>query len=95
MPTSGIEDVEVASCLARMGVTPGESRDRLGRERFHPLRFEAHFSMSDWWLGAYASNPVQNVIELSLSILFIFKLCFKLFKFIFIFNLVLYFIALI
>lgn len=36
-PNTGSEDQDVSNCLYQVGVYPGQSRDQLGRERFHPL----------------------------------------------------------
>ncbi|CAM9439717.1 unnamed protein product [Chrysoparadoxa australica] len=38
------EDVQVARCLALGGVLPHDTRDALGRERFHPFTPGKHFS---------------------------------------------------
>lgn len=61
----GTEDVEVAKCLRKLGVYPGNSTDDLGRERFHPLSLTAHYN-GDFppWLYKYASNPVQKVTKI-------------------------------
>ncbi|XP_002155616.4 glycoprotein-N-acetylgalactosamine 3-beta-galactosyltransferase 1 [Hydra vulgaris] len=39
---SGAEDVEVGICLAAVNVYPGDTRDELGRETFHPFSPEHH-----------------------------------------------------
>jgi hypothetical protein len=46
----GAEDVNVASCLRKLGVYPNKSIDDLGRERFHSL-------------SIFAANPIQIVIH--------------------------------
>lgn len=38
--TTGSEDVDLAKCLAEINIKPGDSRDKLGRERFHSLDFK-------------------------------------------------------
>ncbi|CAM9142675.1 unnamed protein product, partial [Chrysoparadoxa australica] len=50
------EDVQVAKCLALSGVLPYDTRDKLGRERFHPFSPGAHFAyripppgVKDWY----------------------------------------------
>jgi glycoprotein-N-acetylgalactosamine 3-beta-galactosyltransferase len=55
------EDVQIGICLAKIGITPGESRDKLGRERFHAFKLEAHWTMTDWWTIAHSNQPVKNV----------------------------------
>ena len=40
---SGVEDVDIARCLRRLGVYPNKSIDEFGRERFHPLNINAHY----------------------------------------------------
>ena len=39
---SGIEDVDIANCLRKLGVYPGKSIDDEGRERFHPFNIKNH-----------------------------------------------------
>ncbi|CAF4486110.1 unnamed protein product [Rotaria socialis] len=57
----GSEDVEIAHCLRKKGVYPGESLDKKNRELFHPLPFANHFlgTFPDW-LAKYAQNPPQS-----------------------------------
>lgn len=38
--TTGSEDVDLAKCLAEINIRPGETRDKLGRERFHSIDFK-------------------------------------------------------
>ena len=50
-------DVQVSVCLKAAGVTPRDSRDEGGRERFHPLSPEQHMRFSgdrSHWLTSYA-----------------------------------------
>mmetsp|Transcript_48179 Transcript_48179/g.139602 ORF Transcript_48179/g.139602 Transcript_48179/m.139602 type:complete len:432 (+) Transcript_48179:138-1433(+) len=51
------EDVNVAECLWKVaGVLPEDTRDELGRERFHPFPPATHWSLksdADGWYGQY------------------------------------------
>lgn len=59
---TGTEDVDVARCLRRLGVSPESSVDTAGRERFHPLSISAHFyGLIPDWLYEFAKNPVKQV----------------------------------
>lgn len=61
-PNSGVEDVDVAKCLRSLGVNPKPSIDDEGRERFHPLSLNDHFSGNfPEWLKQYAKNPLKKV----------------------------------
>lgn len=62
-PSNGIEDVEINTCLRLLGVHVGDSIDRLGRERFHPLDLDYHYNggFPDW-LQSYAKHKPKNVI---------------------------------
>lgn len=69
-PNSGTEDVDVAKCLRILGVNPEPSIDDHGRERFHPLSLNDHFSGNfPEWLKQYAKNPLKKVLNFR-SILF-------------------------
>jgi glycoprotein-N-acetylgalactosamine 3-beta-galactosyltransferase len=60
----GAEDVNVASCLRKLGVYPNKSIDDLGRERFHSLSiFDHYYGTYPDWLKSYAANPIQIVIH--------------------------------
>lgn len=66
---NGIEDVEVAACLRRLNVFPGNSTDQYGRERFHPLSiFERYDGSTYDWLQKYSQNPVKKVTRSNLII---------------------------
>lgn len=69
----GIEDVEVAMCLkTRFDVTLGDSRDELGRERFHPTSLKFLWTKPafkhNFWLEYYAFYPLKYVIIYNLLI---------------------------
>ena len=61
--TSPNEDVEVGICLAAVDVHPGDTRDELGRETFHPLPPYKHlipgYITKDNWLHTYDKWKVQ------------------------------------
>ena len=66
-PNTGIEDVDVASCLRKLDVFPDKSTDDAGRERFHPLSVKSHMTGDiPGWLNGYASNPVKKVEPLNI-----------------------------
>ena len=58
----GYEDVEFGRCMEKLGVKPGDSRDALGRSRFHPLDIHKHFveGFPDWYIetSKYLSSNV-------------------------------------
>lgn len=59
------EDVEIADCLRKQNVYPGQSIDRQHRERFHPLNFSTHFQGKfPKWLQKYAENPLRDVSDI-------------------------------
>ena len=62
-PSSGIEDVEMAICLRKVGVYPEPSIDELGRERFHPMDIRSTYELREnmGWLNTYARNRPQKV----------------------------------
>ena len=47
----GAEDVEIGDCMQKLGVRLGDSRDSLGRSRFHCLDPAAHIhgGYPDWY----------------------------------------------
>ena len=61
------EDVEIAECLRKKNVYPGQSIDQHGRERFHPLKFSNHYlGKFPKWLQKYAENQVRDVCDHSM-----------------------------
>ncbi|XP_037269215.2 glycoprotein-N-acetylgalactosamine 3-beta-galactosyltransferase 1 [Rhipicephalus microplus] len=60
---AGSEDAELGRCLMKVGVSPGDTRDALGRDRFFPLRLEHYFWQDTlplhWWIWRYAKYPVR------------------------------------
>ena len=55
------EDIDLAKCLYKIGVEPGDSRDHLGRERFHPLNLDATWRFNDTWLQNYSKYEARTV----------------------------------
>jgi glycoprotein-N-acetylgalactosamine 3-beta-galactosyltransferase len=60
--STGIDDVDIQTCLRELGVYPGSSLDLLKRERFLPLGLVAHFigRVPDWFFS-YSSNTFKKV----------------------------------
>jgi glycoprotein-N-acetylgalactosamine 3-beta-galactosyltransferase len=62
---SGAEDVDIAECLKAIGVKPGDSRDQLGTQRFHPLAIEKMWSLTGPFTNFTRYNskyPIKTVI---------------------------------
>ena len=60
---TGIEDVDIASCLRELQVYPEKSIDEYGLERFHPLNIRDHFEgYFPVWLISFSANELQKVI---------------------------------
>ena len=61
------EDVEMGMCMRSAAVRPGESRDRLGRETFHPFEPADHLIAGvipkDNWYWTYNYHPAREVGE--------------------------------
>lgn len=64
----GAEDVEMGHCMQRLGVKTGDSRDSLGRSRFHCFNPETHIrgGYPDWYLQ-YDKYGAKKVSESSFS----------------------------
>ena len=59
---SGKEDVDVASCLRKLGVSSNKSIDAQGRERFHPYDVRVAVKGNvPYGSDFYASNPIRKV----------------------------------
>ncbi|CAG5132785.1 unnamed protein product [Candidula unifasciata] len=58
------EDVELGRCLFNIGVEAGDSRDALGRERFHPFSPEHHLItgmlLKNTWFNKYSFYGVKQ-----------------------------------
>ena len=58
------EDVEVGKCLANEEVYPGDTRDSLGRETFHPLPPVQHliqgYLAEDFWIWSRNYHPFKD-----------------------------------
>ena len=61
----GAEDLEMGKCLLNVDVHPGDSRDELERERFHPFVPEHHLIPDilpkDMWYWSYSYYPAKQV----------------------------------
>eukprot|EP00794_Sanderia_malayensis_P010678 gene10678-11811_t len=57
------EDVAMGNCLAIYGTHPGDTRDSIGRQTFHPYALEYHFIPgyigANDWLHQYDKYPVE------------------------------------
>ncbi|KAK7012060.1 glycoprotein-N-acetylgalactosamine 3-beta-galactosyltransferase 1-like isoform X1 [Biomphalaria glabrata] len=62
--SGGAEDVEMGRCLQSVNVQAGDSRDELGRERFHPFVPEHHLIPDilppDMWYWSYNFYPAKQ-----------------------------------
>jgi len=58
----GAEDVEIGDCMQKLGVRLGDSRDALGRSRFHCFDPPTHIhgGYPDWYLQ-YDKYGAQKV----------------------------------
>jgi len=61
MPDYRFDDLAVSRCLAAVNVTPGYTRDHLGRERFHPYDpAEMYKGEANGGLVAWSKHPVKT-----------------------------------
>lgn len=68
-PNSGIEDIDVATCLRDLGVYPEKTVDELERERFSPLNImNMYTGYKAEWLANYSTYLYKKV-----KFLFFFK----------------------
>ena len=59
---SGLEDVDVAKCLNKLGSKQETSLDEDKRERFHPYDVKIHMKgLFGSWINAAAINPLKSV----------------------------------
>ena len=58
----GTEDIDVAECLEKLESRIGESRDEVGRERFHIYTPRSHL-VGDLpsWIETFSKNPIKKV----------------------------------
>ena len=70
--SGGSEDLEIGKCLQSAGVVAGDTRDELGRERFHPFVPEHHLIPGllpkDMWYWSYNFYPAKQVRVVSPSV---------------------------
>jgi glycoprotein-N-acetylgalactosamine 3-beta-galactosyltransferase len=55
------EDVEIARCLKKLNVIPGESRDEMGEERFHLRNITNMWHFNESWYHKYSQYPLKIV----------------------------------
>ena len=60
---TGIEDIDVAICLSKLGAYSEPSTDDKGRERFHPMDIRSTYELREnvLWLFHYAKNQPKKV----------------------------------
>lgn len=58
---TGTEDADLQNCLNILGIYPGDSRDKNGKERFHPLSFQNMWSLqTSHWTFKHSKNPIKT-----------------------------------
>ena len=71
---TGIEDVDVAKCLNKLGSKQETSLDEDKRERFHPYDVKIHMKgLFGSWINAAAINPLKSVSFVFKLIIYIFQ----------------------
>ncbi|KAF7711976.1 glycoprotein-N-acetylgalactosamine 3-beta-galactosyltransferase 1-B [Silurus meridionalis] len=59
--TSSVEDLALGQCMEKVGVVPGDSRDTLQRETFHPFVPDQHLTAKfpkSFWYWKYGYYPI-------------------------------------
>ena len=60
--TTGVEDADLQNCLNQIGIVPGDTRDKFGKERFHPLSFQKMWSLPPThWTFKHAKHSIKTV----------------------------------
>ena len=60
--TTGAEDADLQNCLNQIGIVPGDTRDKFGKERFHPLSFQKMWSLPPThWTFKHAKHSIKTV----------------------------------
>lgn len=59
--TSGAEDIDMSRCLSSFGISPGESRDQFGFERFHAISYGNYLEGGFYWHDRLSLHAPKNV----------------------------------
>lgn len=61
-PNSGFEDVDMAACLRKLNIRPGETKDADGKDRFHQLSILSHYNGNlPKWFSIYSKVKAVKV----------------------------------